>query len=91
MTGRTDSSDFPTMPGAYDTQHDGTSDGFVTKLLLEPRSTPGCKVSGSGRITAANGDLAIFGGSVRAASDAGAVASCTTSITGRQRPSGSAR
>jgi beta-propeller repeat-containing protein len=69
VSGMTDSSDFPTTPGAYDTDHDGTSDGFVTKLLLQPRSTPGCKVSGGGRITAANGDRATFSGSARAASD----------------------
>jgi hypothetical protein len=69
VTGMTDSPEFPTTAGAYDTDHDGTSDGFVTKLLLQPRSTPGCKVSGGGRITAANGDRATFGGSARAASE----------------------
>ena len=72
VSGMTDSSDFPTTPGVYDTQHDGTSDGFVTKLLLAPSSTPGCRVSGGGRIQAANGDLATFNGSVRATSVEGA-------------------
>jgi Beta-propeller repeat len=69
VTGMTDSSDFPTTTGAYDTQHDGTSDAFVAKLLIQARSTPGCKVSGGGRIRAANGDWATLGISLRASSD----------------------
>lgn len=69
VTGMTDSSDFPTTTGAYDTQHDGTSDAFVTKLLLQPRSTPGCKASAGGGITAQNGDKASFGGSAQASSE----------------------
>jgi hypothetical protein len=72
VTGQTDSQDFPTTSGAYDTHRDGSSDAFIAKLLLAPRSTPGCRVSGSGRIRAANGDLAMFNGSVRATGDAGA-------------------
>ncbi len=32
MTGNTDSSDFPTTPGAFDTTFNGNQDGFVTKL-----------------------------------------------------------
>jgi hypothetical protein len=69
VAGMTDSSDFPTTAGAYDTHHDGTSDGFVAKLPLLPGSTTGCKVSGSGRIEASNGDRAKFAVGVRAPSD----------------------
>jgi hypothetical protein len=32
VTGATESSDFPTTAGAYDTGHNGNNDGFVTKL-----------------------------------------------------------
>jgi hypothetical protein len=69
VTGLTDSSNFPTTTGAYDTEHDGSSDAFVAKLVLAPRSTPGCKVSAGGRITAANGDRATFSASLRATSE----------------------
>ncbi len=37
----------------------------ATKVITLPASTPGCKVTGGGRITAANGDKATFGGSAR--------------------------
>jgi len=32
VTGETDSSDFPTTPGAFDTSFNGIRDAFVTKL-----------------------------------------------------------
>ena len=32
ITGYTYSSDFPTIPGAYDTSHNGNSDAFITKI-----------------------------------------------------------
>src|SRR5829696_3213458 len=32
VTGQTESADFPTTPGAFDTTHNGFSDAFVTKL-----------------------------------------------------------
>jgi hypothetical protein len=32
VTGRTDSSDFPTTQGAFDRMFNGVSDAFVTKL-----------------------------------------------------------
>jgi hypothetical protein len=32
VTGRADSTGFPTTPGAFDTSHDSSSDSFVTKL-----------------------------------------------------------
>jgi len=32
VTGATDSADFPTTPGAFDTTLDGSQDAFVTKL-----------------------------------------------------------
>jgi hypothetical protein len=69
VSGMTDSIDFPTTPGAYDTTHGGGSDAFVAKLLLVPRSTPGCRVSAGGRIRAANGDRATFSASLRAPSE----------------------
>ncbi|RLC69851.1 MAG: hypothetical protein DRI52_08135, partial [Chloroflexi bacterium] len=34
VTGRTDSSDFPTTPGAFDTSLDGDTDAFVAKLAV---------------------------------------------------------
>jgi hypothetical protein len=35
MTGYTQSADFPTTPGAFDTTHNGGSDAFVAKLALD--------------------------------------------------------
>jgi len=32
VTGFTESADFPTTPGAFDTTFDGSEDAFVTKL-----------------------------------------------------------
>jgi hypothetical protein len=32
VTGSTNSSDYPTTPGAFDATFNGTSDAFVTKL-----------------------------------------------------------
>lgn len=67
--GSTDSSEFPTTAGAYDTQHDGASDAFVAKLPLLPSNTTGCRVSGAGKIRAANGDRASFNANLRALSE----------------------
>jgi hypothetical protein len=63
-TGFTESTDFPTTVGAFDTTSDGSGDAFVTKLDLIPVSTVGCvaTISDGGRIIAANGDKATFGG-----------------------------
>ena len=54
--------EFPTTPGAYDRVYDGQSEIFAAKFDVPPRSTPSCKVTGSGSIQAANGDRASFGG-----------------------------
>ena len=43
----------------------------ATKLWVLPASTPGCKVTNGGRITAANGDKATFGGNAKADSLSG--------------------
>jgi hypothetical protein len=60
VTGITDSSNFPTTAGAFDTSPNST---FVTKLVPgPPPTTPRCKVTNGGQITAANGDRASFGG-----------------------------
>lgn len=41
VTGRTESSDLPTTPGAFDTTYNGgDSDAFVAKLALESRPSP---------------------------------------------------
>jgi hypothetical protein len=63
----------PALPGvdaiaAYaDTDNDSTQDAdepgdTAAKTWVVPVSTPGCKVTYGGRITAANGDKATFGG-----------------------------
>jgi hypothetical protein len=70
----------PSLPGedainAYaDSDDDGTQDpgeptGAATKTWVLPQSTPGCEVtiSDGGRITAANGDQATFGGHAKLA------------------------
>jgi Beta-propeller repeat len=63
VAGVTSSTDFPTTAGAFDTSYNGGGDAFVTKLILGgPTSTPRCKVTNGGRITADNGDRATFGG-----------------------------
>jgi hypothetical protein len=41
---------------------DGSLSASATKTWAFPESTPGCKVTGGGRIKAANGDKATFGG-----------------------------
>jgi hypothetical protein len=57
--------EFPTTPGAYDRTYGGQSEIFVAKFDVPPRSTPRCKVTGSGSIQAANGDRASFGSPVK--------------------------
>ena len=61
-----------------DTNNNGTQDvgepsDTATKVWVLPTSTPGCKVTYGGRITAANGDKATFGGNanVRASGPSG--------------------
>jgi len=39
ITGSTDSDNFPTTPDAYDTDHNGTWDVFVSKFELNPASS----------------------------------------------------
>ncbi len=39
VTGRTESNDFPTTPGAFDPSFNGSSDAFVSKLNLAPPCT----------------------------------------------------
>jgi len=66
----------PPLPGAdvitafADTNSNGTKDvgepsDTATKQWVLPGSTPGCKVTYGGRITAANGDKATFGGNAQ--------------------------
>lgn len=43
-----------------------TATGTATKIFALPGSTEGCKVTYGGRITAANGDRATFGGNAKA-------------------------
>jgi Beta-propeller repeat len=73
ITGFTDATDFPTTAGAFDTSFSGGEerDAFITKLSFgPPPSTPQCKVTNDGQITADNGDTASFGGNAH--SDAAA-------------------
>jgi hypothetical protein len=54
-----------------DTDNDGVNDATepedtASKTWVIPASTPGCKVTYGGRITAANGDKATFGGNAKA-------------------------
>jgi hypothetical protein len=67
----------PALPGAdvisayADTDGDSTQDAgepgdTAAKTWVVPASTPGCKVTYGGRITAANGDKATFGGNAQA-------------------------
>jgi hypothetical protein len=66
----------PPLPGAdvirayadtnnNNVQDPGEPEGTATKAWVLPTSTPGCKVSYGGRITAANGDPATFGGNAQ--------------------------
>ena len=67
----------PGLPGADDisafadtngtgVQDPGEPGDTATKTWVLPASTPGCKVTYGGRITAANGDKATFGGNAKA-------------------------
>jgi len=67
----------PALPGAdvitayADTNNNNTQDpgepgDRATKTWVTPASTEGCKVTYGGRITAANGDKATFGGNAQA-------------------------
>jgi len=67
----------PALPGAdtitayADTDGDSVNDAdepedTAAKTWVLPASTPGCKVTYGGRITAANGDKATFGGNAKA-------------------------
>jgi Bacterial Ig-like domain (group 1) len=67
----------PPLPGAdvisafADTNNNGTKNtgepsDTAAKLWVLPTSTPGCKVTNGGRITAADGDKATFGGNAKA-------------------------
>jgi hypothetical protein len=66
LAGFTETSSFPTTEGAFDRTFGGSNEGFVAKLDLpvQPESTPGCKLSGGGRMIAANGDRGAFNNSV---------------------------
>jgi murein DD-endopeptidase MepM/ murein hydrolase activator NlpD len=46
VTGFAESSDFPTMPGAFDTTHNGFYDTFVAKLDLRDAGEPTYAISG---------------------------------------------
>ena len=72
----------PGLPGAdvitayADTDDDGVRDAdepqdTAAKTWLIPTSTAGCKVTYGGRITAANGDKATFGGNAKADGSSG--------------------
>jgi hypothetical protein len=67
----------PALPGAdvisafADTNNNTTQDAgepsdTASKTWVLPASTPGCKVTNGGRITASNGDKATFGGNAKA-------------------------
>jgi hypothetical protein len=67
----------PALPGAdvikafADTNSNGTQDtgepsDTASKTWVLPASTPGCKVTNGGRITANNGDKGTFGGNAKA-------------------------
>ncbi|MGH2979620.1 MAG: SBBP repeat-containing protein [Solirubrobacterales bacterium] len=78
--------EFPTTPDAYDRVYAGPSETFVAKFDVPPRSTPGCKVTGSGSIQAANGDRASFGGPVRVAASGAAAGAPTYTDHGPAQP-----
>ena len=57
VTGQTNSADFPTTMGAFDTAYNGEGDAFVAKIIdvvLPPGPTEG-KVTGGGSINVPNG------------------------------------
>jgi Ca2+-binding RTX toxin-like protein len=47
VTGETDSADFPTTPGAFDTTFNGFVDAFVTKLDAMGAPAPECTITGT--------------------------------------------
>jgi Mg-chelatase subunit ChlD len=65
----------PALPGAdviTATAQTGTHpSATATKAWVIPGSTAGCKVTGGGRITAANGDKATFGGNAKGTGPSG--------------------
>jgi len=74
VTGRTDSTNFPTTPGAFQTTFGGTFDAFVTKIseaVVPPPPTVG-KVTGGGTVDVTGG-IANFGFIVQAQSSSGPI------------------
>jgi len=74
VTGRTDSTNFPTTSGAFQTTFGGTFDAFVTKIseaVVPPPPTVG-KVTGGGTVDVIGG-IANFGFIVQAQSNTGPI------------------
>ena len=74
VTGRTDSTNFPTTSGAFQTTFGGTFDAFVTKIseaVVPPPPTVG-KVTGGGTVNVTGG-IANFGFIVQAQSNTGPI------------------